>query len=661
MTRNNGFSSGGRRGLFALLPLLLALLWGCVVDDRYLSEGRRFVAAGDWEQSVRFYQEALEKYPGDPEVRLMLKGARWRSSLARRARGEALMEQGRYGEAIAEFQMSLTMDPSNRKSATLLETARRRRAAEIHLRAARNRLKSRQFAAAREALSRALEADADNPAALELLTYYERQEKDPPRYRLQLKNSDPISLKFKNTPVLNVFEILSTLTGVNFIFDRDVQDGRVTLFMTDVSFDKFIEVLLGTSGLAGKVVDGQTMIVYPDTPEKRKEYQDLQIRTFYLADIDAATAVALLTKILNRQDIIANEALNAVVVRAPREVVELASRVIEANDRPQAEVMLNVEILEASRNTIRNMGLDINPDSVTLGVAEPGGEDEGGTPNFAVRSSVDRLASISKEEILLSVPTATLNFLKQDGDTRTLASPQIRVRSGKPSRILIGERVPLRTNRRVDTTGVVTFDFQYFDVGVKLNATPTINPNGEITLDLKLEVSSLGPNLGTADDPQFSIRTRTAESILSLYDGEAVIIGGLISDDERQTFQEVPFLSDLPVVGKLFNNEDTNTSRTDIIMAITPIMLRDPQMPGIDVAQVWSGSADQLSTEAPYQSRLEAENRFRDTPGSGVLDAVERQENPPPPSPPDPFAESGPAPEAPAGGGRIVLPELEVR
>jgi general secretion pathway protein D len=651
---------GGRRGLFALLPLFLALMAGCVVDDRYLSEGRRYVAAGDWDQSVRFYQEALERYPGDPEVRLMLKGARWRSSLARRARGEALMERGRYGEAIAEFQLSLTMDPSNRKSAALLETARRRRAAEIHLRAARNRLKSRQFAAAREALNRALEADADNPAALELLTYYERQEKDPPRYRLQLKNSDPISLKFKNTPVLNVFEILSTLTGVNFIFDRDVQDGRVTLFMTDVSFDKFIEVLLGASGLAGKVVDGQSMIVYPDTPEKRKEYQDLQIRTFYLADIDAKTAVALLTKILNRQDIIANEALNAVVVRAPRDVVELASRVIEANDRPQAEVMLNVEILEASRTTIRNLGLDINPDSVTFGVAEPGSDEGGGASNFAGRVSVDTLASLSKQEILLSVPTATLNFLKQDGDTRTLASPQIRVRSGKPSRILIGERVPLRTNRRVDTTGVVTFDFQYFDVGVKLNAVPTINPNGEITLDLKLEVSSLGPNLGTADDPQFSIRTRTAESILSLYDGEAVIIGGLISDDERQTFQEVPFLSNLPVVGKLFSNEDTNATRTDIIMAITPIMLRDPQMPGIDVARVWSGSADQLTTKAPFQSRLEAENRFQNMPGPGVLDAVERQENPPPPRP-DPFAESGPAPEAPSGGGRIVLPELEVR
>ncbi|MFP4032671.1 MAG: type II secretion system protein GspD, partial [Desulfococcaceae bacterium] len=207
----------------------------------------------------------------------------------------------------------------------------------------------------------------------------------------------------------------------------------------------------------------------------------------------------------------------------------------------------------------------------------------------------------------------------------------------------------------------VTFDFQYFDVGVKLNATPTINPNGEITLDLKLEVSSLGPNLGTTDDPQFSIRTRTAESILSLYDGEAVIIGGLISDDERQTFQEVPFLGDLPVVGKLFNNEDVNASRTDIVMAITPIMLRDPQMPGIDVARIWSGPENRFTTEAPFQSRVEAENRFGDIPEPGVFDAVERQETPPPPPSPDPFAESEPVPESSGGAGRIVLPDLEVR
>jgi general secretion pathway protein D len=648
-------------------PVLAAalLLSGCVVDDRYLAEGRRHLAAGDWDQSVRFYQEALERYPGDPEVRLMLKGARWRSSLAHRARGEALLKQDRYSEAIAEFQMSLAMDSSNRKAAELIETARRRREAAIHLRAARNRLKARQFAAAREALDQALARDPGNPEALELLAYYERQEKDPPRYRLTLKNTDPISLKFKNTPVLNVFEILSTLTGVNFIFDRDVQDGRVTLFMTDVSFDRFIEVLLGTSGLAGKAVDEKTMIVYPDTPEKRKEYQDLQIRTFYLADIDAKTAVALLSKILNRQNIIANEPLNAVVVRAPQEVVNLASRIIEANDRPQAEVMLNVEILEASRTTIRNLGLDLNPDSVTLGIAEKETDADGGEPGFARRSSVDTLTSLSKEEILLSVPTATLNFLKQDGDTRTLASPQIRVRSGNPSRILIGERVPLRTNRRVDTTGVVTFDFQYFDVGVKLNATPTINPNGEITLDLKLEVSSLGPNLGTADDPQFSIRTRTAESILSIYDGESVIIGGLISDDERETFEEVPFLSDLPVVGKLFNNRDTNQTRTDIIMAITPVMLRDPQMPGIDVARVWSGPADRFSTETPYRSRVAEENRFGETPSEGILEAVERQEAPPP-APPASLPEAlppepVPGEDAPAPTGRIRLPEMEVR
>jgi general secretion pathway protein D len=644
-------------------PLLLSalLLSGCVATGRYLSEGRRYVDAGDWDRSVRFYREALERYPGDPEVRLMLKGARWRASLEHRAKGEALLGRGRYNEAIAAFRMSLAMDPSNRKAAELMEAADRRREASIHLREARNRLRSRQYAAAREALDRVLERDPENPEAAELLAYYERREKDPPRFRLRLRNTEPISLKFKNTPVLNVFEILSTLTGVNFIFDRDVQDGRVSLFMTDVSFERFIEVLLDTGGLGGKVVDANTMIVYPDTAEKRREYRDLQIRTFYLADIDAQTAVALLSKILKSQDIIANETLNAVVVRAPREVVELASRIIEANDRPRAEVMLDVEILEASRTSIRNLGLDVNPDSATLGIAERGGA-EGGEPGFSRRLSLDALSSLSKEDILLSMPTVTLNFLKQDGDTRTLANPQIRVRSGHPSRVLIGERVPLRTNRRVDTTGVVTFDFQYFDVGVKLNATPTINPNGEITLDLKLEVSSLGPNLGTSDDPQYSIRTRTAESILTIRDGESVIIGGLVSDDERRTVQKIPFLSDLPVIGGMFNNEDTNLARTDIIMAITPVMLRDQRIPGIDVARVWSGPEDRHATRAPFHSRIEAEHRYMETPEADILEAVERQERPSPEEPPaDLFGTIPPQIRREGSAGRIVLPELEVR
>ncbi len=621
-------------------------LLGCVASEQYLDQGRRYIAAGDWDRGVRFYEEALEKYPGDTEIRVMLKGAKWRAAQTHLRQGQAYLKEGMYTEAIAEFQISLALDPTNRKVLRWIEDAKEMRKADFYINRGENYLKTEQHRQAREMFEKALGFDPDNAAALSYLRYFEKEEQDMSRYRLEIQNPGPISLKFKNTPVTNVFEVLSTLTGVNFVFDKDVQETQVTLFMTDVSFERFLEVLLGVSELAAKVVDRQTMIIYPDTPAKAKEYQDLQIRTFYLANMNALKVVEMLSNILKSKDIIANEQLNAVVIRAPADVVEVASRLIEANDRPDAEVLLNVEILEVSRTREQQLGLEVSPASVTLGLGEG---DSSVNPDavFVPSASVDALASLSTREMLVSVPTASLNFLKQDGDTRTLASPQIRVKNGMKSKILIGERVPLRTNRRIDTTGVVTFDFQYQEIGVKLDAMPLINLHGEITLNLRLEVSALGPNLGTREDPQFSIRTRTAESILTLFDGESVIIGGLISDEERDSMRKIPFLSDLPVLGRLFSNENTEDRRTDIIMAITPIITRAQEIPDIDIARIWSGSENQISVRTPYEALSAGEDRYLDQPRESIPLPV------PEPAPPA-VVTPPPAPEA----GAIVPPAV---
>ncbi len=615
-----------QHGILIPAMIWLTILCGCIVSDAHLKKGREYAEAGDWDKSARFYREALEKYPGSTEVRLMLKGSRWRASLVHQKQGEALLGKGLYNEAITEFQLSLAMNPENRRVTGLIEEARVRRETAFHLKRARNLIKTGQYRQARNLLQKILEMDPSNPDAPELLAYFENRKARPDQFHLKLKNREPISLKFKSTPVVNVFEILSQLTGVNFIFDREVKDNDVTLFMTDVSFDRFLKVLLETSGLAAKPVDDKTLIIYPATPARIKEYEELQIRTFYLAHIKAKQAVAMLGKILKSQNIIANEELNAVVVRAPRNAVLLASRIIEANDRPVAEVLLNVEILEVSSTREQQLGLDFSTSSVTAGMGEATSSVDAESV-FVGKTSWNALKELSSRELMLAVPTATLNFLKQDGDTRILASPQVRVSSGKASKILIGERVPLRTNRRVDTTGVVTFDFQYFEVGVKLDATPVINLNGEISLDLKLEISSLGPNLGTSDDPQYSIRTRTAQSILTLFDGEAVIIGGLISDEERETVRKLPFIGDIPILGSLFTNQDTDDSRTDILMTITPLITRPQDVPDMDIAEMWSGPEDHLSLSEPYENAVEKKAKYLDKPNRiiplKILDAPE--------------------------------------
>ncbi|MBW1911630.1 MAG: tetratricopeptide repeat protein, partial [Deltaproteobacteria bacterium] len=570
--------------LMALLLIITGIYLSGCVNSKHMRLGQQYAAAGDWDKSVQAFQKALEENPEDQEIRLLLFRSKKNASLSHLSKGEALLNKKRFDEATTEFQMSIAFDPANIKAESLFEEAGAMKESEHFLKKGQNLEKAQKYSQAKENFQKALELNPANEMAESALSRYREKETAlPPKYSLKLKKEGPISLRFKNTPILNIFEVLTRLTGINFIFDKDIKETKVTFFLSDVPFDQFLEIFLRTNKLAAALVNEKTMIIYPDTPQKAKEYQDLQIRTFYLAYLDVKKAVALLTKILKSKNISANENLNAVVIRAPKDVIEVASKIIEANDRPSSEVILSVEILEVSRTKEQQLGLELSPTSITVGLGGPTSDfytlGGAGAPASG-GASLDALDRTSDKNILVSIPTATLNLLKRDGDTKTLAKPQIRVKNRGKAKIHIGERIPLRTNRRVEAgTGAVTSDYQYQDVGVKLNVEPVINVHDEITLKLTLEVSSIGDNVGTAADPQYSIKTRTVQSVMSVRAGESVIIGGLISDEERKTVRKVPLLGEIPVLGYLFSSYDTNDVQMDILMAITPIIVRSQEIP----------------------------------------------------------------------------------
>lgn len=590
--------------------------WGCNGNSFHMDDGARFANQGDWDQSVRFYQSRLEEDPGNTDLKLKLARAKSEASIIHMSRGEALLNENRFHEAIAELQLSIAFNPTGNKAVRIIETARKRKDAEHLVDRGENFIKAQKYFQAREAFRNALKLDHANRRALDHLELFRKESteirngmKQGDRFPIRNPSEKPGSFKFKKTSIINVFEVLSRLSGVNFIFDKDVNDTKVTLFMTDVSYSGFIEALLDSNKLLGKMIDENTILVYPDTPLKAKEYQDLKIRTFYLSHLEAKKAVGLLIKILKSRDVIANEKMNAVVIRGPEQLLEIAARVIEANDRPSSEVLLNVEIMETSRTKEKQLGIEVSPSTITFGIGEAA-ETIQSDSTFAGIASGYALGEISRKELMLSIPTAILHLLKKDGDTRTLANPQIRVRNNEKSVIHIGERVPLRSNRRVDTTGNVTYDFQYQDVGVKLEANPVINFHGEIVLDVSLEISTLGRNVGTPDDPEYSINTRKAKSVLTIRDGEAIIIGGLIRDEDRETLQKIPYLGEIPVVGRLFTSEDKDGEKTDILMSITPYIIYQQEIPEEDVAQIWSGKEDRFSVSKPYESYRMDQDEF---------------------------------------------------
>jgi general secretion pathway protein D len=662
------------RGKYRRLILItLALFAGigsgaCVTSSKYVEQSKELAVSGDWDRSVQLLQKAHDRNPGDLEIKLMLKRARSNASIKHMARGEKFLQQGLLEEAMQEFQTSIAFNPGNIRSAALIEKTKDFRQSRFLFEKGQKLLKAGEYAKARDAFEQAIKLNPNNLSAQKALAAFRKNEKEPPRFRLKLRSTAPVSLKFKKTPITNVFEVLSKLTDINFIFDKDIPETKVTLFMTDVSLDRFLDVLLRTSNLAGKLVDARTMIIYPNTPAKIKEYEDLQIRTFYLSNLKVKDAVSLLTKILNSRDIIANEKLNALVIRGPEALIKIASKIIEANDRPTPEVLLNVEILEVTRTKERQLGLDINPTSITFGIGENSPHIRADS-SFAPNVSLHALGKITNRELLLSIPTATLNLLKQDADTKTLASPQIRVNNGEKATIHVGERVPLQVNRRIDTTGVVTYDYQYQDIGVKVEAQPNVNFNDEISLKLSLEVSALGANLGTIDDPEYSITTRETNTVLTMRDSEPVIIGGLIQDEERKTVTRVPLLGDIPIIGTLFSSLDKSKVQTDILMAITPIIIRSQDIPSRNVSEIWSGKESDFSQSVPYESIAEQEAAYYMRP-KGVKGPAkkanlekaksviaEAKETPPPVAPPQSGAVHSPSPgPVPLSPGKVMKP-----
>lgn len=633
-----------RHSLSRLLLIFLTLmLAGSCATDRYmyLRDGHKYAESGEWDKSVHFFQKAHEEDPESTEISLMLKRSKFEASRMHLLKGESYLSQELFNEAINEFRISMAMNPANTKAAERENEARRLMDARHYFKQGQNFLKTQKYVPARQAFEKSAELDPDYAPAQKALHFYRRKDTGVGTYKLKGQTDTPVSFKFKNTPIVNVFEVLTKLSGINFIFDRDFQNDKVTMFMTDISFDRFVDVLLRAHKLKAVTVNDQTMIIYPDTPQKAKEYEDLQIKTFYLSNLEAKQAVGLLAKILRSKDIIANENINAVVLRGNREVIEIAGRILEANDGAPAEVLLDVEFLEVTRSLQENIGLTFS-ESLTFGIGEDS-EAVSGETGTVNRISLYALERISNRNIILSTPSATLNLLKQDGDTQVLAQPKLRVKNAETASILLGERVPLRVNRRVDSnTGDITSDFQYTDVGVKLETLPIINMHDEVTLKLLLEVSALGENLSAdPNDPQIPIRTRTAQTVLTLRDGETVIIGGLINDNERRTLRKVPGLGDFPAIGSMFSNRDDQDTKTDVLMVITPVVIRSQAFPGRDATEIWSGSEDRWSLEAPFDSR-EA-TAYLETPEEGILEILAEPEASPPMngSEPPPLTDSG--------------------
>ena len=599
--------------LVALLASCFILFAGCAAEQAF-KKGGKSAAIGNEDEAVLYYQKALALEPDNLEYRIELEKARTAAALKHYARGEEYLKDKKYDAAEIEFQISLLMDPTFRKAEYAVSQVRTLKDSDDYYKKGMTLLESRKGAEARMALKKAVSLNPKNQAAKDALERLKDVRTRLDGYELSLKSTKPISLKFKDTSIKEIFEIISKLSGINFIFDEDLRDQKISIFLQDATFEQAMELLLLTNKLFAKAVTENTVIIVPKTPAKVKQYQDLVIHTFYLSHIEAKKAVNLLRSLLQLKQVHVNEELNALIVRDEPDRIKLAQKIIEANDIPDAEVMLEVEIIEISRDKLSNLGLNLSTASINAGISTDG-------TSSATSLTYGQLKDLSANQNLLfsSLPQVVFNFQKSQTGAQTLANPRIRVVNNGKAKIHIGDRVPVITSTAI-TGGATQTNVQYQDVGVKLNAEANIHIEKDVTIKLSLEVSSIGKELKdiNGNTIAYQIGTRSAETVLNLRDGETQVIGGLIRDEERNAKVTVPLLGEIPVIGRVFSSKSSQRNKSEVLLAITPHVLRSVEIPSEDITTFWSGKEDEFTTRMPFESFREKEEAVSPGPLPGA-------------------------------------------
>lgn len=636
----------------SVLLCSLALLGGCTPGRTAFDKGEKFEISGDMDQAVLKYAEAAAANPEINEYRLRLLKVGAEAARLHLVKADKFFADNKYDDALQEYQTAVTLDPSLERARQQADAVRKLKSSLIFSKEGEEFEKNRNTREALRSYHKALEF---NPANKEAREGVERllKNKRPmlEGFELQLKSKKPITLKFKDAKLKDVFNILSQLSGINFIFDEGVKDQNFTIYLENATFHQALEVITQMNKLGKKILNEKTVIIYPKNAEKNKQYEDLYLQTFYLNKIDAKKAINLLRTMMQIKKIYVNEDLNAIVIRDSADVIELAGKILEANDIPDAEVLLEVEVIELSRKNEENLGFVLSRYAVsTAGFnnGTPFSDILSGSTTTPDSSNLLQIFAWREFSGFLTVPNATFNFAKTLSNGETLANPKIRVKNREKSKFNVGTRVPITTTSS-PTGGGVNVNVQYVDVGVKLNAEPTIQLNNEVAMKLSLEVSSIlsRDTVGGSGSATtvVTIGTRNFDTVLTLKEGETSIIGGLIQDSKSKSKQKIALLGDIPLIGSLFSGNVNNNDKTELVLAITPRIIRGVTIPDPGVAAFWTGKEDEPSAEKLFSAFSEDMESVQplEAPAASPVNGA--------PAPPRPAASAVPPPS------KVVAPE----
>jgi general secretion pathway protein D len=608
---------------FTATGLISLTLLSCASYNAY-QKAQTAEEAKDWDTAVTQYERALEIDPDNRTFKLAMDRSRREASRAHFEKGKSLraaadrstgQEQLRLAQmAASEFQLTVKLDSTNQYAAVELIKA-------VEMVNTINR-----------AASESMSIDEVKRRAKSSVT-----KAQPPQ--LNPTSNEPITLTFsRDTPVKDIYKALGNAFGINILFDQAIKDDRITIELRDVTAQAALERVMQAANHFYKPLDEKTIIVVPNNPQARRDYEDLVIRTFYLSNGDAEQVTNVVRTMIEARNVFPLKALNAITIRDTADKVLIAEKIIQANDKAKAEVVVQVELVQLDLNRIRDIGMAISGFSTAAGLsssatATPTENDKpftGGSLTDIARV-VGSLNDL-RGNVQFSIPTATYSLLKTYGNSELLANPELRISEGEKATLHIGQRIPVPvttisgynpgTQQPGGTNQQLTVpytSFQYQDVGIKVAIEPRVHHNREVSLKLTVEVSNQGASVKFAGQEQPTFATRTIESTIRLKDGETNFLAGLIQSNKIRSATKTPLLGDLPLIGRLFTDERTEQSRTDLVLTMTPHIIRVPDITEEDLAPMWVGTGNNLTFRG-VSPRIESQN------GSDPFQPVQNQQ-----------------------------------
>jgi general secretion pathway protein D len=627
--------------------LTAALLLGCAAD-RMHRDGLAEVERGNYEAGVSKLADAVAQNPKNMMFRLDLTARREDSIQKLISAGDALRAAGQYDSAVSTYRRVLAIEAGNQRALSGIDGVETDRRHAAMVGEAFKDFERKDYDGADAILRTVLSEDSGFSPATSLaakLNVARGPMNAAPR--LKTRNNAKVTLQFRDAPTKMVFEVLARQTGINFVLDKDVKsDGKTTIFVQEVPIEEAIELVLDQNALARQVLSSNMVLIYPNTPAKQKDYEEQIVHTFYLTNALPKDVEGLLKSMLGAKNLFVDERTSVVVMRDTPDAVRMAEKLVASIDVPEPEVLIEVEVLEIARSKLLDLGITppgsftATATSVAKGAAAGAG------------LVLSDLSHQNANTIQVSSVSLTANALQTLSHTNTLASPRIRARNKEKAKILIGSRQPVITSSvaLLSSGTASSSSVQYLDVGLTLEVQPTVYLDGDVSIKVGLEVSAITDTKQVGQTLAYVIGTRNANTLLRLKDGETQVLAGLIQDSDTRSAAGIPGLSQIPILGRLFGSHKSDREKSEIVLSITPHIIRTQARAASDAAEFWYGT-ETRSRSTPFGSGgFHADSAA--APGEGTVGGgAGLPTSGPRPSVAQPVAPSAPAgpPAAPSG------------